>query len=466
MSKKTGGKKPAIHLVPDKHTGKLFLVHRKNGADCMAQHRNQEVEETIAAMQKLNAPEPILEAARLASLISSYSAPLIRPRADSIEKIFEAFWKFSQERKYELGPTLAALFDLLVGLDFVEYLFSRDAHSPLGALACKGGVYLPFVNACPNCLINEKKVVETSGHKPQSAHIGEASSQILSHLLTLLLRKKGGDPEAEVRVANRTNGEIDAAVILPQARVLILSEVKASPLVTYPVRLYTCTQPTSLDQHKILRVKAADVSKAAFLLQNNGEIDIGSPYESPCSANHTPQWGWAFRGFAAQVEKNDQVIAHYLNHWLELYRVLKNNLPPSERPIQFFLTHGSGKRDGVNVSDSKNAPGFDRTDDIKKATYQIAFMLSKYILGKSAENVFVGILSNLGPTSHFEDYLRDILKVALCLPTNSTSAKAPRYCVPRTHWRYLFDAIITFDYTFFNSPRLKHVFQPLFSHSR
>lgn len=418
-----------------------------------------EVEDTIAAMRRLNAPEPILRAARHASLTSTHSAPLIYPRLNSIAGIFESFLKFSESGKRELRLALAALFDLLVGLDYVEYLFTRSPSSSLAAIECEGEVYIPFVSACPRCIIKQNQVVKARGQKPQSAHIGEASSQILSHLLTLLLKRNGGDPSAEVRVAHRTNAEIDAVVVLPQANALLLSEVKASPLVTYPVRLNLerlTKGPTTDDRHKIVYVKASDIRSAFLVLQNGKEIYIGSP-------SRFGKPGWAFREVAEQMRVDDHAVANYLSNWLDLYSILREARPPSERPIRFFLTHGSGKRNGVNVSDSKNAPGFDRTDDIKKATYQIASMLSKYILGKASENVYVGILSNLGPTSHFEEYLKDILNVALCLPANRSSSESPRYCVPRTHWRYLFDVVLAFDYTFFNSTRLERVFRPLFS---
>ncbi|MEM4593000.1 MAG: hypothetical protein QW196_06325 [Sulfolobales archaeon] len=417
----------------------------------------------------MNVDKKLLDAVESSQLTSTQNAPLIAPRENAIKTIFDHFFTFAQQNRMDLGITLAALFDLLVGLDYIELIFQpqqpkkSESSSALSANisthSCQGEFYIPFVNSCPGCLIKHKKIVKAEGFKPQSAHIGEASSQILSHLFALLLQARGQHPNAQVCVARKNTEEIDVVFVFPHQKIVFLSEVKASPLVTYPALLKLHSTALPGQDHKRTSVPIQNIQSVDLLLQSGHLLSIWT--SSKRTNNFT--LGWAFNSLAQSI--NPAWLTTYLKSWKELYDILRRRLKPSETPKEFFLTHGCGQRDGVNVSDSKNMPGFDRTDDIKKAVYQTAAMSAKYLIdsyaNSYADKILVGIISNIGPTRHFNDYLKDILEVALFVP-KKVHTSGPHYIVPRAYWRYLFDAIIAFDYRFFNNVPLKQVVDPLF----
>ena len=66
---------------------------------------------------------------------------------------------------------------------------------------------------------------------------------------------------------------------------------------------------------------------------------------------------------------------------------------------------------GSTVDDSKNAPGMDRTDDIKKGTYQV-LKFGTYYKEKCPRRILRAVLvSNFLPLHGFERYLSEIQDV-------------------------------------------------------
>ncbi|OGK10740.1 MAG: hypothetical protein A2Y63_05000 [Candidatus Riflebacteria bacterium RBG_13_59_9] len=80
-------------------------------------------------------------------------------------------------------------------------------------------------------------------------------------------------------------------------------------------------------------------------------------------------------------------------------RVFKAYVQKS-RSFEKWFHHGCGG----GVDDSKNLPGLDRTDDIKKASYQVLKIRSTY----DSPTVFAGVAANLGAVRHHTCYIRPI----------------------------------------------------------
>ncbi|NPA71672.1 MAG: hypothetical protein GXO35_02460 [Gammaproteobacteria bacterium] len=414
---------------------------------------DQDVLKALETLRSLEAPPFILETALSESLIPIASASLIRPRAKALMQLFDIFSNFAEVRNEDLGLVMAALFDLLVGLDYIENYFQNRItkhNNTVDAFVCGKKLFITFVNVCPQCLIENKGLVEAKGgHKPQSAHIGEASSQILMFLLSLLISKRSNEPAVNALVARKTSATIDAVLLFPQKHRILLGEIKASPLVTYPAMLSVppTVEATILERHhEKANVRVENIKEVALVMQDGTALSLGHP---PKGSNQS-YLGWTYEHLASNLKSEH--INVYIKNWKELYYMYKSGRTSREQPLKFFFTHGSGKP----ASDSKNAPGFDRTDDIKKATYQLIKISAEHLLEGGTKQISVGVFSNLGPTKHFDAYLKDILNVALFKPSQY-GLSITDYKTPRVFWRYLYDAILTFNYQFFNDKVIEEI---------
>ena len=92
----------------------------------------------------------------------------------------------------------------------------------------------------------------------------------------------------------------------------------------------------------------------------------------------------------------------------------------------------------------------DRTDDIKKGTFQVLMMgVDLHQLSLDGWELRVGLASNLHAGRHHEDYLRRYEDIAWgWLDANG---KPPR------EWYRLFDAIVSFSRSFTEDPWLQEV---------
>lgn len=122
---------------------------------------------------------------------------------------------------------------------------------------------------------------------------------------------------------------------------------------------------------------------------------------------------WAYNGLLALLDETD-FFNHYFQFWQAAFVAYSERQPS---PI-YWLTNGCGQpiprpTDWPNrgsgsgyetVSDSKTSVGLDRTDDIKKAVYQV---LKLGVMCKPCHTyqVKVGILSNIHAARHYDEYV-------------------------------------------------------------
>ena len=107
----------------------------------------------------------------------------------------------------------------------------------------------------------------------------------------------------------------------------------------------------------------ADLSGDLFLYVPHVDLHI------PLGKRHEEsEESWPYPALVSFV-KNRENVAKIISAWKELLEVYSNGKlqATKENNNRRWLTCGCGG----GVDDSKNAPGLDRSDDVKKGTYQV-----------------------------------------------------------------------------------------------
>lgn len=316
-------------------------------------------------------------------------------QGDVISAVVNAIMSITSpaERKF----ALASAFDLLVSAEYYGLVGDE------GWLACSTEnpiILYPYTNICPKCIMTGKFVYHKA-NKPKSGVIGAITSKLLAGIIQEIVHRRY--PSIRV-LKGREPIDIIFFDEIPSPIKVFFGEIKASPLITFPL----CTspkEPSSQDiPHAPLKIKTT-ATEISLLLPDNS-YSLG--YKS--SHNDT---SWAMRGIL-QLLAQPTFFMNYFSHWKQALTAYshKNFLPiywltngcgqPVPRPANWVKRGDGGGYE--SVSDSKTSVGMDRTDDIKKGIYQV-FNLS--IAGKpsSAYNYTVGLVSNIHAVHHYADYL-------------------------------------------------------------
>ncbi|MCC6446995.1 MAG: hypothetical protein IT210_26520 [Armatimonadetes bacterium] len=95
------------------------------------------------------------------------------------------------------------------------------------------------------------------------------------------------------------------------------------------------------------------------------------------------------------------IVLELIRLWSQLYEgYLRNWTGPSDKQLR-YLTFGCGG----NIDDSKNNPGIDRTDDIKKGVYQMLKLGEHFSAKCKRSRIKIALLSNIHAVRHHRDYL-------------------------------------------------------------
>jgi hypothetical protein len=131
----------------------------------------------------------------------------------------------------DLGIALAALFDLCVSLEYAKLVTDIDwVYCPASQQHGNPVLLYPYVKACPRC-VALGQVARAESHKPRSDTIGRIAAKTLGVLLSALSQQTGNTWQ----VRQLTRQVFDADMLLFTSETLALCEVKASPLVAFPL---------------------------------------------------------------------------------------------------------------------------------------------------------------------------------------------------------------------------------------
>jgi len=340
-----------------------------------------------------------------------------------IHKSVENFPKFSDSKARNLG--FSALFDFCVNLGYIYGLQKEQEFR--GGVYCENKVVFPFVKICPVCSAQKKEVVflEKGSKKPESAVIGKIGEATLTGILDAYFNYLGNGFRAFLI---RDTAEKKVDLVITDFKVVCLGEIKAKPLVSYPL----CLELSELNEkkHQLVDVKSNDVTRSyLFIPHINEYFDLGKTTDND----------WPF-GAALKIVSDKKNVAKIITAWQQIFDEYAKTDDDAAFNWIRFLAFGGGAYKKNNIDDSKNRPGLDRTDDIKKGTYQVLRYGANYAIKCKEGNVKCVLVGNTYGETH-RAYFEDIIKI--------------RWTIDGTKTYNLFDAVIGLTDNRFNDEYLK-----------
>ncbi|MCF7708958.1 MAG: hypothetical protein K9N52_08680, partial [Verrucomicrobia bacterium] len=297
-----------------------------------------------------------------------------------------------------LSERLAAAFDLIVASKFHRYV------KPEGWLWCGHSEkdFYPILNACPGCVL-ANRFVHTKGHKPGSGQIGPTTAQAFREIVAAYFDLTG---KTDCFVCSASE-PIDLAVVDTKNQVLFIAEVKAAPLFTPPlVRPHSMssieTQRTMPLNHSL--GVARDLHDAAVALF---VPSLDTPVEIPIEAGAVGNGDHLDRSLSDAVTSDPTIASSFFRTWSAMWRAYREK--DSSNLLYWFCgacgrptNPGEGwprEANGLlkgSISDSKTSVGIDRTDDIKKATFQaLKLGVENRRKDSSPWRLLIGLASNI-----------------------------------------------------------------------
>jgi len=190
--------------------------------------------------------------------------------------------------------------------------------------------------------------------------------------------------------------------MLFKGEILALCEVKASPLVAYPViiplerELFEEDeqgQPAAVGQHRKTDIpNLGNVSLYVPSLQQR--FDLGQPGSAD----------YPMKVFRQAYADDLQLIASIIDTWAAIYAGYGRGWRQDVDRRVRYLTFGCGSP----IDDSKNLPGIDRTDDIKKGIYQMLKLGEHFVYPCKTGALKCALVANIHAVRHYADYVQGI----------------------------------------------------------
>jgi len=350
-------------------------------------------------------------------------------------------------RPEDLGTALAAIFDLCVSLEYAKRVTDTDwVYCPASRQNSSPILIYPYVKACPRCA-TLGRVVHVESHKPGSDTIGRIAAKTLGVLLSTLSRWTGGTWQ----VRQTSQQVFDADMLLATTETFALCEVKASPLVAFPL-LALLERELQRDGREGERRRIARHRKTDLPLSKAGEVSLYLPHVSRQYNLGAPTGAdYPIHRFHTRYAHDTQVVWNIIEAWQLLYEGYERKWSQGEDTRLRWLTFGCGGR----VDDSKNNPGIDRTDDIKKGIYQM-LKLGEHFAGQCKKGAIqVVLLTNVHAVRHHDNYLSGLEDMVWTHEQLLVATENPDWRKVRVDDLVnLYDAAIAFTKPHFRNPRL------------
>jgi hypothetical protein len=190
-------------------------------------------------------------------------------------------------------------------------------------------------------------------------------------------------------------------MLLFTAETLALCEVKASPLVAFPLvaplERELRRRGRESEQQRIARHRKTDLP-----LAKAGEVSLYVPHIGRLHNLGSPtSEDYPIGKFLTLYAHHAGAVLDIINAWRQLYEGYERKWGQDGDNRLRWLTFGCGGQ----VDDSKNSPGIDRTDDIKKGIYQM-LKLGEHFAARCVKGAIkVVLLANVHAVRHHNDYL-------------------------------------------------------------
>ncbi|NJO05624.1 MAG: hypothetical protein HC876_08920 [Chloroflexaceae bacterium] len=384
----------------------------------------------------------------------------------TVKLIDTVYNRYASVSNAERRIALAAAFDLLVAAEYYKSVVHEgwiycSLHSPQ--------LFYPYTNVCPRCVLSGRFEF-AEARKPSSGIIGNVTANLLVLFFQTLLHRKN-HPMQVLRSAEPVDGVFIDNTTSPKT--VIFVEIKSSPLITLPLSATSDLLTVRAEEDSPRAVGHEYINHHRLYGDNlsiwlpNFEQPIEGYYYELGAKQDKDNHNWAYLGIMSLLERDPLFFENYVSFWKKVFEAyalrnaqikaywLTNGCgQPVPRPIDWPKRRiGSGYE---SISDGKTSVGLDRTDDIKKSVYQILKLGS---LGKSivGYDFYVGILSNIHPVRHFDEYFLPIIDVIwTTYPDHEVKTVAD---LPDDHKLYnLFDIILCLTENMSKISRLNSIF--------
>ena len=341
---------------------------------------------------------------------------LVPPPDDKAAELVHAFFNSYRslcnsspgvKDQYTPDIALPALFDFVVSAKYAERMVSNGGWTYCAGNGLDEGpsLYFPYLKTCPRCSVKRGIKPSAKANKPASDPIG----QIASDATILIISELIGWIAPDVKFGKSTDRQGDVDLVIYDQEVVALAEIKSSPLSVYPLEIKLARPMTEVRDG--VSVSKRDHSPATADIDKS-ELSFYVPHiDLRIPLGKTSESNWPYSALIRFVSE-PQNTSLLISAWRELYDV-------------YAAAHrgrGGRRRDvdnrkwlmcgcGSTVDDSKNAPGMDRTDDIKKGTYQV-LKFGTYYKEKCPRRILRAVLvSNFLPLHGFDRYLSEMQDV-------------------------------------------------------
>lgn len=345
------------------------------------------------------------------------------------------------------GEFKAAIFDLIVGAGYYTMLSLSDwIYCP----ADHPAIVMPFVNCCPRC-VAKGEFKHCISKKPASGRIGKLCSEVLGKMILSLSQIRGHNQLTIYSAAE----PVDLIIHDAHNRFITLAEIKSAPLFALPLlcptSILTETQSGELctiNEHRRVNI-FSDTKLSVFLPDETGtrSYEIGS-FENMQSSVFT------LMRFV-ELSRSTDFLARYMRCWKRIWDsyCLRNSSDAlfwfsggcgAPRPVPADWPHRISASGGPeSISDAKTSVGCDRTDDIKKAVYQLMKIRREVAAPDRTWTLNIVILSNTHAARHEEEYVNPIKQIIWTTDETYSARKAGDLPID-TPLFGVFDGLLTF----------------------
>ena len=362
----------------------------------------------------------------------------------------------------EPGISIAAAFDLMVAAEYYTkttnkgWFYCPVSDSPL--------LVYPYTNTCARCLL-KGNFYFSRANKPSSGTIGTTTRRLLGVFLKQLFALNS----RKLKIYNGIE-PVDLIIYDETESAVLLAEVKAAPLTTLALAVPVELQ-TELGDDGTPVPRSHSATDNSFLTSSDLHIflpnleDQSWNYEliSLGVKGNRSSSTWVYEQIGRVFGEDDQLFNRYFQFWNIAYAAYNKKARGREalpEPV-YWLTNACGqpspipvhwplrqdKKGYESVSDGKTSVGMDRTDDIKKAIYQVLKVAASQKPQQSNIAVKTAILSNIHAVRHYDEYLLELQDI-VWTPDETGQAKKAADLPPDQRLYNLFDGIITFTHSY------------------
>lgn len=386
--------------------------------------------------------------ALVATGLKSFAASLNSPRWTSSSILSEVVSSPSAR----MNLVFAALFDLVCNAEYIHGRVTNskwiycNRHRPADAVPGAPYAYFSFLKQCPMCCQDRGLDKRLSGaqHKPSSHHIGEITTTAIAYFLSLM----GAANSRPLSVGTISKQSHDVDAMAWRDDVLVLFEIKASPLVTYPLR--TALEhpfleegedgPTELAQHKLIDVDFQSRPLSLFLANVGVDVPLGTV--------NAPDW--PYEPLTDYIANPDGLLT-YLEAWADIFRgySVPKTLRKGRDVALGYLANGWGDE----IDSNKTKAGLGRTDDIKKGTYQLLKFGAYYRDSSPVLPIRGALVANLDPVFMFDAYMSKLADARWAPGKHFRPSPTPGITeINDDDLYYIYDTVIAFNRPIYNDP--------------